>query len=283
MIESSATTRAELTRPWGPAQGEHALSATERRIAVLIVEGTTNREMASQLRMPRTTVDAHVRRIFRKLGVRSRLELVRLSERALAAPRILAAADDARRRIERDLHDGLQQDLVTLCLRLRTAEAAIPSHHSHVKRELGQLAEALQDVFDRVRHISQGIHPAILSKAGLVPALKGIARRSPLPVQLHIGLDRRLGEPVELAAYYVASEALANVAKHAQATEVTVSLAERGGSLHLSVQDDGIGGAKADGTGLTGLNERVTALEGSLQVISRPGAGTLVHLELPLR
>jgi signal transduction histidine kinase len=262
--------------------GWAVLTASERRVASLVVEGLTNRQVARRLLVRPRTIDSQLRSIFRKLGVRSRLELVRVTELAASRSRILAAADDARRQIERDLHDGLQQQLVTLGLRLNLAEESIPAADQHVKNELAQLAEALRDVLDNVRDISRGIHPAILSEAGLAPALKALARRSPIPVKLDVGFNGRLAESIELGAYYVASEALANVAKHANATAVNVSIETRDGALYLSVRDDGVGGANPGGTGLVGLRERVEVLGGALRLLSPRGNGTLVQLELPL-
>jgi signal transduction histidine kinase len=151
-----------------------------------------------------------------------------------------------------------------------------------LKDDLARLTEDLWDVFDNLREVSHGIHPAILSKGGLEPALKALARRSPIPVNLDMRLAGRLPDPLEIGAYYVASEALANVAKHANATLVDLSAETRNGSLALSVRDDGIGGANPGGSGLIGLAERVEALGGALRLCSPRGGGTLVRVKLPL-
>jgi signal transduction histidine kinase len=197
--------------------------------------------------------------------------------------RIVAASDLTRRRIERDLHDGVQQRLVSLALGLRAAASGIPAELGDIDEELAQVASGLAGVQDDLREISRGIHPAILAEGGLGPALKTLARRSPIPVELDVRVDGRLPEPLEVAAYYVVSELLTNAAKHSQASVVRVDVATRGGTLYLAVRDDGIGGADpAGGSGLVGLRDRVEALGGALSVRSRPGEGTSLDIELPL-
>jgi signal transduction histidine kinase len=197
--------------------------------------------------------------------------------------RIVAASDHTRRQIERDLHDGVQQRLVSLSLGLRAAASGIPAGLDDIEKELAQVASGLGGVQDDLREISRGIHPAILAEGGLGPALKTLARRSPIPVDLDVQVDGRLPEPFEVAAYYVVSEMLTNAAKHSQASVVRVDVATRDGTLYLSVGDDGIGGADpAAGSGLVGLRDRVEALGGALSVRSRPGEGTSLAIELPL-
>jgi signal transduction histidine kinase len=203
------------------------------------------------------------------------------SRAALAASRarIVAAADETRRRIERDLHDGTQQRLVSLILDLRAAEASQPSEVGAV---LTRTAEALGGVLDELQELSRGIHPAILSKGGLERALPALARRSAIPVELDLRAERRLPEQVEVAAYYVVSEALTNVAKHAQASVVQVALEARDAILRVVISDDGVGGAALDrGSGLVGLSDRVEALGGTLQLTSRLGSGTTLLIQLP--
>jgi signal transduction histidine kinase len=205
------------------------------------------------------------------------------SELAASRRRIVAASDEARRRIERDLHDGTQQRLVSLGLAVRAAEADVPPDRGDLQGELSRIATGLADAVAELQELSRGIHPAILSRGGLGPALRTLARRSPVPVELDITADTRLPEPIEVAAYYVASEALANATKHAQASRVDVSLATRNRSLLLSIRDNGVGGADpARGSGLVGLTDRVEALGGSIQVRSRVGDGTHITAELPL-
>jgi signal transduction histidine kinase len=205
------------------------------------------------------------------------------SELAASRRRIVAASDEARRRIERDLHDGMQQRLVSLRLAVRAAESAIQSDGSDLRAELSSIATGLGDAVAELQELSRGIHPAILSQGGLGAALRTLARRSAIPVELDVATETRLPEPIEVAAYYVVSEALANAAKHAQASRVEISLAQRNGSTLLSIRDDGVGGADpARGSGLVGLADRVEALGGSVRVSSRPGDGTQITAELPL-
>jgi signal transduction histidine kinase len=197
--------------------------------------------------------------------------------------RIVAAADDVRRRIERDLHDGLQQRLVSLGLRARLAEASVPPDLRELKCELARIAEGLAEAMENLREISHGIHPAVLSECGLGAAVKALARRSLVPVKLNVRVEGRLPDPVEVSAYYIVCETLTNVAKHAKASFVEVSLVRVGDYLDLSIQDDGVGGANGSGTGLTGLMDRVAALAGTMQLVSPPGRGTRFHIKLPIR
>jgi PAS domain S-box-containing protein len=205
------------------------------------------------------------------------------AELAASRRRIVAAADEARRRIERDLHDGTQQRLVSLALAVRNAQAEVPPDRGDLDGELARIATGLADAVEELQELSRGIHPAILSRGGLGPALRTLARRSAIPVELEVTTDTRFPAPVEVAAYYVASEALANAAKHARASQVVVSLVPGEGRLLLVIGDDGVGGADAArGSGLVGLTDRVEALGGSIRVRSRPGAGTHITAELPL-
>jgi signal transduction histidine kinase len=206
------------------------------------------------------------------------------SRAALAASRarVVTAADEMRRRIERDLHDGTQQQLVSLMLDLRAVQAAIPAELAELGGELSHITGRLAGVFDQVREISHGIHPAILSDSGLQPALKALGRRSAVPVQLDLRAQGRLPQQVEVAAYYAVSEALANAAKHAQAAMVQVELDTAGAMLRLAIRDDGIGGADpARGSGLVGLSDRIEALGGTLHVSSPAGNGTTLLIEIP--
>jgi signal transduction histidine kinase len=197
--------------------------------------------------------------------------------------RIVAAADEARRRIERDLHDGIQQRLVSLGLELRTAQSGLPLQLDELEGALSHAADGLASVFDELREISHGIHPAILSKGGLKSALNALQRRSALPVELDLRAERPVPERVEVAAYYVVSEALTNAAKHAHASVVNIELDTRNAVLHLKIRDDGIGGADLSrGSGLLGLRDRIEALGGTLQVNSPAGNGTTLLIEVPL-
>ncbi len=196
--------------------------------------------------------------------------------------RVVAAADAARRRIERDLHDGAQQRLVSLGLQLRMAQTAPPGPGELVQW-LGGVADELAEVLDELREIARGLHPAILAQGGLRPALKALARRSAVPVEMDVKVEGRLPEPVELAAYYVVAEALTNTAKHAHASVAEVQVATSGGALHVRVRDDGRGGAQFGlGSGLVGIRDRAEALGGRISLHSLPGAGTAVDITLPL-
>ena len=197
--------------------------------------------------------------------------------------RIVATADATRRRIERDLHDGAQQQLVSLALELRSAQEAVPAELRQHRAQLSRVIEGMTGVLDELREIARGIHPAILAENGLGPGLKTLARRSPIPVELDVRVEGRLPEPVEVAAYYVVSEALTNAAKHANASNVHISVDVQGRVLRVAVRDDGIGGADpARGSGLLGLKDRAEAIGGTIFVESHPGAGTSLTAELPL-
>jgi GAF domain-containing protein len=197
--------------------------------------------------------------------------------------RVVAAADETRRRIERDLHDGIQQRLVSLGLEFRAAQATVPPQLGELEGVLSRVAEGLASVFDELREISHGIHPAILSEGGLEPALRALCRRSAVPVELDLRAERRLPQPVEVAAYYVVSEALTNAAKHAHASVVNVELETPDAILELAIRDDGIGGADpGQGSGLVGLSDRIEALGGTLQVTSPAGNGTTLLIGVPL-
>ena len=206
------------------------------------------------------------------------------AELTASRARIVATADQTRRRIERDLHDGAQQQLVTLALQLRAAQAMVPAQLDQVNAELDRVAIGLSSTLDELREFARGIHPAILVKGGLAPALKTLARRSSIRVMLDIRTQERLPGPVEVAAYYVLSEALANAAKHAKASGVHVQVDATSGVLRLGVRDDGVGGADpARGSGLIGIRDRVEAAGGTFRVISRRGEGTHLLVELPVR
>ncbi|MDT4901754.1 MAG: hypothetical protein QOJ78_2684, partial [Pseudonocardiales bacterium] len=198
--------------------------------------------------------------------------------------RIVAAADSTRRRIERDLHDGAQQRLVSLTMHLQTTvRDAVPPGAEGLTALLNGVAADLVGVVDELRELARGLHPAALAEGGLRPALKTLARRSAVPVRLEVDVDGRLPEPIELAAYYVVTEALTNTVKHAHATAIDVAAATGEGVLRVRVRDDGRGGADpTGGSGLVGLSDRVEALGGRLTFDSPPGGGTALKVVLPL-
>ncbi|MGH3006624.1 MAG: PAS domain S-box protein [Gaiellaceae bacterium] len=195
--------------------------------------------------------------------------------------RIVEAGDVERRRLERNLHDGAQQRLVSLSLGLRLAQARLTSDPEGAERLLEGAAEELSHALAELRELARGIHPAVLTDRGLGAALETLAARAPLPVDLTL-TDERLPEPVEAAAYYVVSEALANVTKYAEASAVAISITRLNGNAVVEVADDGVGGADPTrGSGLRGLADRVESLDGRLHVESSPGSGTKVRAEIP--
>jgi signal transduction histidine kinase len=197
--------------------------------------------------------------------------------------RIVTAADHARQQIERDLHDGAQQQVVSLGLQLRAVEATVPPDQQELREQISRAVAGLGAIASELREISRGIHPGIRSKGGLGPAIKGLARRSAIPVELDLGVNSRMAEPVEVAAYYLVAEALTNAAKHARASEVAVRASTEDGKLRLTVVDNGIGGADIGrGAGLIGLKDRVEALSGRLDVVSPAGCGTTLVATIPL-
>jgi PAS domain S-box-containing protein len=195
--------------------------------------------------------------------------------------RLLRAGDEARRRLERNLHDGAQQRLVSLSLALRLAHARLRDAPEEAERLLAGASEELAQALEELRELARGIHPAVLSERGLSAALEALAGRAPVPVGVTVPPDR-FPPAVEAAAYYVISEALANVAKYAEASAVEIRVTRQNGRAVVEVADDGVGGADpARGSGLSGLVDRVEALDGVLKVESAPGAGTRIRAEIP--
>jgi len=197
--------------------------------------------------------------------------------------RIVAAADESRRRIERDLHDGAQQRLATLAVQLRAAAGNLTAGPEELRDVLAEAANAVTAALNEVREIARGIHPAVLSEGGLAPALRALARGSAVPVKLTVSTTGRLAERIEVTAYYVVSELLTNAVKHARASVVRVTVEQPDKTLRLSVRDNGVGGADpARGSGLIGLRDRVEAIGGTVVIQSPAGAGTTVLVSLPL-
>jgi PAS domain S-box-containing protein len=205
------------------------------------------------------------------------------AELAASRRRIVATADEARRRIERDLHDGAQQRLVSTVMALGMVRQELGDAEGPVAELVEEALANAQRGMDEVRELARGIHPRILSNGGLGPALETLARRSPIPVTVDKQTDARLPENVEVAAYYVASEALTNAAKHAHASAVRITVDVDDRSIVLTIRDDGVGGADPSrGSGLIGLHDRVAALGGALEVHSEPGAGTILTAQIPV-
>ncbi|HWE08182.1 MAG TPA: GAF domain-containing sensor histidine kinase [Solirubrobacteraceae bacterium] len=206
------------------------------------------------------------------------------AELTASRARIVAAADETRRRIQRDLHDETQQQLVSLMLELRAAQATERPEVGELMAQLATAERALGRVLGELREIASEIHPAMLSKGGLERALRALARRSPVPVTLDLRRTRRMPEHVEVAVYYVVSEALSNSVKHAHASAVDIDMRVDETIIRLAIRDDGIGGADAGhGSGLIGLSDRIQALGGTLHLTSPAGGGTTLLIEIPLQ
>jgi signal transduction histidine kinase len=264
-----------------PEATEHVTSAVASPI---VVEGRVWGAIAVGSRRERLPQDAEQRLAeFTELVATAIANAESRAEVTSSRARIVAAADQARRRIERDLHDGAQQRLVSLALELRTAKAAVPPELGELGCQLDRAAAEVSGALDDLRELARGIHPPILADGGLRPALNALARRSLIPIDLAIRAEGRLPEHVEVSAYYVVAEALTNAAKHAHASAVHVDVDIDGEVLRVAVRDDGSGGADfTRGTGLVGLKDRVEALGGRVLLDSPRGVGTSLHVELPL-
>jgi signal transduction histidine kinase len=223
---------------------------------------------AAGLRMENERLDAELR---------ARLEDLRASR-----ARIVEAGYQERRRVERDLHDGAQQRLLALALNLKFARTRLDENPAEAGKLLDEATAELEQATTELRELARGIHPGLLTDRGLVPALEALASRAPVPVELTASVEDRPSPGVEAAAYFLVSEALANVAKHAGAERVVVNVGQRNGSLAVEVLDDGRGGADADGSGLRGLADRVAALDGRFTVADNDGGGTAVRASIPL-
>jgi signal transduction histidine kinase len=196
--------------------------------------------------------------------------------------RVVTATDETRRRIERDLHHGTQQNLVSIGLEIRAIKSVIPPELDQIRQQLSVTARAVDGVVTELQEISRGLHPALVARGGLKPALRVLARRSTVPVELTVPKECRLPERLEVTVYYIVAEALANAAKHAHATTVWVELDMCETIIRLLIRDDGVGGADpAQGTGLAGLTDRVSALGGLMEIISPVGGGTTLRAEIP--
>jgi signal transduction histidine kinase len=281
---------------WLPARGEYVDAAGR---SIELPEGGSGRA-ATILGPPASPVAALVhdpvllerRALLEAAGAAARLALenerlqaelrAQLVELRASRARIVSAGDEERRRLERDLHDGAQQRLLSLGLALQLARAQLGPDANGAADLLAEADEELRATLDELRELAHGIHPAVLTEQGLAPALRSLAERSPVPVTI-LGLPaERLPAPAEAAAYFLVSEALANVAKYAHASRVRIEIARVDGRVLVEVDDDGVGGADpARGSGLRGLCDRVQALDGTLEVRSPPGSGTRLHAEIP--
>jgi signal transduction histidine kinase len=223
---------------------------------------------AAGLRMENERLDAELR--------------ARLQELRASRARIVEAGYRERRRVERDLHDGAQQRLMALALNLKLARSKLDDDPREAGELLDEATAELEQATAELRELARGIHPGLLTDRGLVPALEALASRAPVPVELSAAVGERPGAGVEAATYFLVSEALANVAKHAGAERASVTVEPRNGALTVEVLDDGMGGADPAGSGLQGLADRVAALDGSFSVADRDGGGTVVRASIPL-
>lgn len=268
---------AEVTS-WGQAQG-FASSVT----SPIMVEGRLWGVVAAFSGSEPATAAATRMTAFTELVAMAVANSDSQAQLAASRARVVAAADRTRRQIERDLHDGVQQRLISLALQLRTTQAGIPAEQRMLAGQLAQAARGLAEVAAELREMSRGLHPVILEKGGLGPALRSLARRSGLATELSVAIEGRLPEPAEVAAYYVVSEALANAAKYARDCRVRIEAEVADRDLRVSVSDDGPGGADPGrGTGLIGLADRVEALGGRMEIVSPAGAGTTLRATVPI-
>ena len=228
-------------------------------------------------------VDITDRRAAEQTARRREIEEARMEELRASRARVVDAADAARRKIERDLHDGAQQRLVALGLNVRLARSRIDAEPEFAGPFLDHLLEELTAASAELRELARGVHPAVLTDRGLAAAVAALATRAPVPVEIVELPDDPAPAAAEAAAYFTVAEALTNVAKYAHAEQATVRVAQEAGTLVVEVRDDGVGGARASvGSGLSGLADRVDAVDGTLSVVSPPGEGTVVRAVLPL-
>jgi signal transduction histidine kinase len=278
--ESGTYVDADGARRSLPGEEDHRRFAEVKHdgrcVGAILHEGGGEREedlvnriaSAAGLRMENERLDAELR---------ARLEELRASR-----ARIVEAAYEERRRVERDLHDGAQQRLLALALNLKLARSRIEEDPASAGELLDEASAELEGATAELRELARGIHPGLLTDRGLVPALEALASRAPVPVELTADVARRPAAGVEAATYFLVSEALANVAKHAEAEHVSVSVGNSNGSLVVEVLDDGRGGADPDGSGLRGMSDRIAALDGSFSVADRDAGGTIVRASIPL-
>ncbi|MEA2213194.1 MAG: hypothetical protein QOF83_3142 [Solirubrobacteraceae bacterium] len=266
------------------ADSLHAVGIDAAVAAPIIVSGRTWGAIVAAWKQSDMAGDLEIRMAqFTELVATAVANAESSAELAASRRRIVATADEARRRIERDLHDGAQQRLVSTVLLLKRVLDELRDVDGPVAELVDEALDNAQHGFDEMRELARGIHPRILSSGGLGPALKTLARRSPIPVNIDVRTDARWPENVEVTAYYVASEALTNAAKHARASEVWITVEMDDRWIMITIRDDGVGGAHPSrGSGLTGLRDRVAALGGALAVQSEPGVGTVLTAQIPV-
>jgi PAS domain S-box-containing protein len=278
-VMRAVATASDVERPFSQ---EYRIVRADGAVRWVLDRGQLVTGFGSRLWMDGVIFDITERRAAEEALLRREIEAARTDELRASRARIVAAADAARRKIERDLHDGAQQRLVTLAVGV--ARSRVERDPGSAVPLLDRLATELSETSAELRELARGIHPAVLSERGLGPAIEALAGRAPVPVEILGGPEERLSPTIEITAYFTVSEALTNVAKYAHATHATVRLAQEQGALVIEVRDDGVGGARAGaGSGLSGLSDRVGACDGTLSVHSPPGEGTLVRAVLPLQ
>jgi PAS domain S-box-containing protein len=279
-VKREVATASDDERPFAQ---EYRIVRADGDVRWVLDRGQLVSGIGGRLWMDGVLFDITERRAAEEALRRREIEAARTDELRASRTRIVAAADAARRKIERDLHDGAQQRLVSLALDVNVARSRLDAEPDSAGPFLDRLARELSEASAELRELARGIHPAVLSERGLVPAVEAIAGRAPVPVEIVAAPVERLSPTVEITAYFTVSEALTNVAKYAGASQATVRLERDGGALVVEIRDDGVGGARAGaGSGLSGLADRVGACDGRLEIVSPPGDGTLVRAVLPV-
>jgi PAS domain S-box-containing protein len=268
---------------FGPFSLEYRIVRADGEVRWVLDRGQLVPGPGGRLWLDGALFDVTERRAAEEALLRREIEAARTEELRASRARIVEAADAARRKIERDLHDGAQQRLVSLALDVRVARGRVAKDPGQAVPFLERMGRELQEASAELRELARGIHPAVLTERGLAPAVAALASRAPVPVEVVEVPEARLTARAETTAYFTVAEALTNVAKYAQATHATVRLGCENGTLVVEVRDDGVGGADPGaGSGLSGLADRVGAADGELSVLSPVGEGTLVRAVLPL-
>lgn len=279
-VERQVRTATTEDRPFGL---EYRIVRADGTVAWVLERGQRVTEPDDQAWLHGVIFDITERKRAEEVLRRREVEEARIAELKAARMRIIAAQDEARRKIERDLHDGAQQRLVSLALLLRMIRTKLSGAPDDAATLVDEAIGALAEATAELRELARGIHPAVLTECGLCAAVSGLAARAPVPVEVQCSFSERLPEPVEAAAYYVVAESLTNIARYAEAKSATIRLARDDGCALVEIEDDGIGGAdSAGGSGIRGLIDRLDALEGSLVVRSEAGRGTRIRASIPL-
>jgi PAS domain S-box-containing protein len=279
-IQEGLNAARETDEPFG---FEYRILRADGEVRWVLDRGQLVADSGGRLWCDGALFDITERRAAEEAALEREIERARNEELHASRARIVQAADAARRKIERDLHDGAQQRLVALALEVRLARARVDKDPELAGPFLERVGQELTDASAELRELARGIHPAVLTERGLAPAISALVSRAPLPVDIVDIPDDRLPPAIEATAYFTVAEALTNVAKYAEASHCTLRMTRENGVFAVEVRDDGKGGAQATpGSGLSGLADRVGAADGILKIESPPGDGTLVRAELPL-